>query len=95
MSEIVIRKVKFEFPDELDDVFPGVDAAHETYLRRAIDRFQQVLLPTQGAKARHRLPTWLRDGKGRYLRTFLPGYNPGELEVDPLVEAVLLPYAAV
>ena len=32
MSTIVVRKVKFEFPDELDDVLPGDDPVRETYL---------------------------------------------------------------
>jgi len=32
MSDITVRKVKFEFPDELDDVLPGVDLVRETYL---------------------------------------------------------------
>ena len=30
--EITVRKVKFEFPDELDDVLPGKDLVRETYL---------------------------------------------------------------
>jgi predicted metal-dependent hydrolase len=30
--DITIRKVKFEFPDELDDVLPGNDPVRETYL---------------------------------------------------------------
>ncbi len=32
MSDITVRKVKFEFPDELDDVLPGDDLVRETYL---------------------------------------------------------------
>jgi predicted metal-dependent hydrolase len=30
--DITVRKVKFEFPDELDDVLPGNDPVRETYL---------------------------------------------------------------
>ena len=30
--DITVRKVKFEFPDELDDVLPGNDLVRETYL---------------------------------------------------------------
>lgn len=30
--DITVRKVKFEFPDELDDVLPGDDLVRETYL---------------------------------------------------------------
>ncbi len=30
--DMTVRKVKFEFPDELDNVLPGVDIARETYL---------------------------------------------------------------
>jgi len=32
MTDITVRKVKFEFPDELDDVFPGDDIVAECYL---------------------------------------------------------------
>lgn len=32
MAEITPRKVKFEFPDELDDIFPGSNIVDETYL---------------------------------------------------------------
>lgn len=32
MADITIRKVKFEFPDELDDVLPGDDLVAEAYL---------------------------------------------------------------
>ncbi len=32
MTDIVVRKVKFDFPDELDDVFPGDDIVGECYL---------------------------------------------------------------
>ena len=28
--DITVRKVKFELPDELDDVLPGVDLVRET-----------------------------------------------------------------
>jgi predicted metal-dependent hydrolase len=30
--DITVRKVKFEFPDELDDVMPGADPVRETYM---------------------------------------------------------------
>jgi len=32
MAELTARKVRFEFPDELDDVFPGANIVDETYL---------------------------------------------------------------
>lgn len=32
MSEVTVRRVKFEFPDELDDVLPGADLVSESYL---------------------------------------------------------------
>lgn len=32
MTAIVVRKVSFEFPDDLDDVFPGDDIVAECYL---------------------------------------------------------------
>jgi hypothetical protein len=30
--DITVRKVKFEFPDELDEVLPGNDVVRETYM---------------------------------------------------------------
>ena len=30
--DITVRKVKFEFPDELDEVLPGNDLVRETYM---------------------------------------------------------------
>jgi hypothetical protein len=67
----------------------------QIHFQRAIDRFQRVLLPTQGAKARPRVPSWFGDGKRRYFRTFSPSYHPGKPDVDPLVEAVLIPHTPV
>jgi predicted metal-dependent hydrolase len=32
MADITVRRVKFEFPDELDDVVPGDDVERESYL---------------------------------------------------------------
>jgi uncharacterized protein len=32
MADITVRRPRFEFPDELDDVFPGDDPVRETYL---------------------------------------------------------------
>ena len=32
MAQITARKVKFEFPDELDDILPGTNIVDETYL---------------------------------------------------------------
>jgi hypothetical protein len=64
----------------------------QIHFQRYIDKFQRVLLPTQGEKARPRVPTWMRDGKRRYFKTFLPNYDPGKLDVDPLVDMVLIPY---
>jgi predicted metal-dependent hydrolase len=62
------------------------------HFQRSIDRFQKVLLRSLGLPERRHLPPWLRDGRARYLRTFLPGYDPGRLEVDPLVGLVLSAY---
>jgi hypothetical protein len=40
------------------------------------------------------VPPWLRNGRSRYLKTFLPGYDPADLEVSPLVGMILAPYTA-
>lgn len=64
----------------------------QAHFHRAVDRMQRVILVSRGESRRPRVPTWLRDGRSRYLRTFLPGYDPGALEPDPLVDLVLAPY---
>ena len=94
-EEIEHRTVAFEVYEHL---YPGWAARAAGALRaqlhfqRTIERFQRILLPSQGQSARPRMPSWFRDGKGRYFRTFLPGYHPGNLDVDPLVDLVLAPY---
>jgi hypothetical protein len=66
----------------------------QAHYHRAIDRMQLVLLGSQGERQRHRVPPWWSTGRGRYLRTFLPGYDPAHLEPHPFVGLVLAPYAA-
>ena len=66
----------------------------QAHFQRAIDRLQQVLLTSQGAPAKHHVPPWLRKGRGRYLRTFRPGYDPADLDPGPLPALILAPYTA-
>ena len=66
----------------------------QLHFHRAVDQMQQILLESQGAKRRHHLPTWLRNGRGRYLRTFRPGYDPADLDPGQLPAMVLAPYTA-
>jgi predicted metal-dependent hydrolase len=95
-EEIEHRTVAFGVYQHLEGSWPrrAVGALWaQLHFHRTIDRFQRILLPTQGMRARPHLPGWLRDGAGRYLRTFLPGYDPGTLQPGPLVDLVLAPYA--
>jgi predicted metal-dependent hydrolase len=96
-EEIEHRTVAFGVYEHLEGNWPlrvvGALRA-QLHFQRYVDRFQRVLLPTQGLTARPRLPGWLRDGTRRYLRTFLPGYDPAHLEPGPIVDAVLRPYSA-
>jgi uncharacterized protein len=64
----------------------------QAHFHRAVDKMQRTLLASQGASARPKLPPWMANGRSRYLRTFTPGYDPGVLEPDPLVDLVLAPY---
>jgi predicted metal-dependent hydrolase len=67
------------------------------HFHRCIMRLQRVLLDAQGQPAKRHLPPWLTGpGEGRrlYLRTFRPGYDPGEVQVPDLVGMVLSMYPA-
>ncbi len=66
----------------------------QAHFQRAIDAMQRTLLASQGQPRKHHVPPWLRTGRSRYLKTFLPGYDPGQLEVSPLVGMILAPYTA-
>jgi predicted metal-dependent hydrolase len=95
-EEIEHRNVAFDVYEHLHGswAYRVVGALRaQWHFQRCIDRFQRVLLASQGASTRPRIPGWLRDGKRRYLRTSAPGYNPSSLEVDPLVNMILALYA--
>lgn len=62
------------------------------HYQRYIDRFQKVLLASQGEKPRRKAPAWWRVARRRYLRTYLPGYDPATLRPEPLVDVVLAQY---
>lgn len=66
----------------------------QAHFQRVIDRFQQVLLESQGQPRKHHVPPWLRNGRKRYLKTFRRSYHPGKLDADPLVDLVLSQYGA-
>jgi predicted metal-dependent hydrolase len=65
----------------------------QAHFQRTIDRMQRILLASQGAPTRiPKVPTWLADGRRRYLTTFTPSYDPGAIEAPPLVDLILAPY---
>lgn len=66
----------------------------QAHFHRSIDAMQRILLDSQGEPRKHHVPPWLRNGRSRYLNTFLPGYDPAKLEVTPLVGMILAPYTA-
>jgi predicted metal-dependent hydrolase len=89
--------VAFGVYDHLEGSYPHRVAGSlraQWHFQRAIDRMQRVLLASQGATARPRIPSWLHAGWHRYLRTFQPGYDPADLDPGPLPELVLSQYAA-
>ena len=66
----------------------------QAHFHRAVDRMQRVLLASQGESARPRTPPWLRRGRGRYLSTFRPGYDPSALDPGALPAMILAGYDA-
>ncbi len=68
-------------------------ACAQWHFQRYITRLQKVLLASQGLPRRAHLPGWLRDGRGRYLRTFLPGYDPAAIDPGPIAAMILAGYS--
>ena len=94
-EEIEHRTVAFDVYDHLEGSYAYRIAGSlraQAHFHRAVDEMQRILLASQGAPAKHHVPSWLRSGRPRYLATFEPGYDPADLEVDPLVGMVLAPY---
>jgi predicted metal-dependent hydrolase len=95
-EEIEHRTVAFQLYEHLCGSYPyrvvGSLRA-QWHFQRCIDRLQRIVLASRGAPAKRHLPPWLRgDGRRRYLRTFLPGYDPATLEPNPLMSTVLAMY---
>ncbi|MBI4932468.1 MAG: metal-dependent hydrolase [Actinobacteria bacterium] len=61
------------------------------HFQRYIARLQRVVLEARGSSASPFLPPWIHRplGRGRYLRTFDPRYDPSSIEPGPMVEMVL------
>ncbi len=57
-----------------------------------VAKLQRVLLVAHGQPRKLRLPSWWKAARAHYLRTFRPGYDPGALRPDPLVQMVLSMY---
>ena len=96
-EEIEHRTVAFDVYDQLEGSYPYRIAGSlraQAHFQRAVDQMQRILLASQGEPAKHHIPPWLSRGRSRYLATFKPGYDPADLEVDPLVAMVLAPYTA-
>jgi predicted metal-dependent hydrolase len=58
-----------------------------------VARLQRVLLVAHGQPRKLHLPAWWTTARSHYLRTFRPGYDPADLQPDPLVQLVLSMYA--
>jgi predicted metal-dependent hydrolase len=94
-EEIEHRTVAFDVYEHLEGNWAYRVAGSlraQAHFHRAIDAMQRTLLASQGQPRKHHVPPWLRTGRSRYLKTFLPGYDPGQLEVSPLVGMILAPY---
>ena len=96
-EEMEHRTVAFDLYEHLEGsyayrVIGSIRA--QAHFQRTIDRLQRVLLASQGAPAKRHLPPWFTAGRGRYLDTFKPGYNPGEIDPGPIPSLILSQYAA-
>jgi uncharacterized protein len=94
-EEIEHRTVAFGVYEHLEGNWPyrvSGSLRAQAHFQRAVDKMQRILLASQGAPARPKLPPWFANGRSRYFRTFAPGYDPGLIEADPLVDLVLAPY---
>ncbi len=96
-EEMEHRTVAFDLYEHLEGSYAyrviGSLRAQAHFLR-ATDRLQRVLLASQGAPAKRHLPPWFKAGRGLYLNTFKPGYNPGEIDPGPIPALILSQYAA-
>jgi predicted metal-dependent hydrolase len=96
-EEIEHRTVAFDVYEHLEGSYPRRvigSLRAQWHFQRTIDRLQRVLLASQGVATRPRVPPWLHAGRSRYLRTFLPGYDPAQLDPGALPALVLSQYAA-
>lgn len=94
-EEIEHRTVAFNVYEHLEGNWPYRvvgSLRSQIHFHRAVDAMQQIVLASIGERTRHHPPSWLRRGRSRYLRTFLPGYDPATLEQDPLVDMILAGY---
>lgn len=94
-EEMEHRTVAFDLYEHLEGSYPyrivGSLRA-QAHFQRAIGRLQRVLLASQGAQAKHHVPPWLAAGRGRYLDTFKPGYDPGDIDPGPIPALILSQY---
>jgi len=96
-EEMEHRTVAFDLYEHLEGsyryrVFGSLRA--QAHFQRTINRMQRVLLASQGAPAKFHVPPWFTGGRGRYVDTFKPGYNPGEIDPGPIPALILSQYAA-
>lgn len=93
-EEIEHRTVAFDVYHHLGGGYARrvvVSLFAQIHFLRYLDRLQRVLLEHHGIRPRRSpyVPRSLRVGWRRYLRTFLPGYDPAQIETPPEVALLL------
>ena len=61
----------------------------QAHFQRTVDGCNGSCSPRRAYRPKHHLPPWWADGRGRYVDTFKPGYNPADTRPGPIPALIL------